>query len=89
MEDLIPIFTKIGLSEQKAKDTAKNKKLAPTLETVINEAQVRETGCEKEKGILLYNLASTVTKDALTHLGFIVKKIMVGDLKTTDQVQGK
>ncbi|KAG1149971.1 hypothetical protein G6F37_000921 [Rhizopus arrhizus] len=87
MEDLIPIFTKIGLSEQKAKDTAKNKKLAPTLETVINEAQVRETGCEKEKGILLYNLASTVTKDALTHLGFIVKKIMVGDLKTTDQVQ--
>lgn len=88
MEELIPIFVKIGLSEQKAKDTAKNKKLAPTLEAVINEAGVRESGCNKDTGILLYNLASTVTKDALPHLAFIVGKVMNGDLKTTDQIQG-
>lgn len=88
MEELIPLFVKIGLSESKAKDTAKNKKLAPTLETVIDEAKVRESGCDKERGVLLYSLATTVTKGALEHLPFIVQKIMKGDLKTTDQVSG-
>ncbi|GAA5799872.1 tRNA synthetases class I, catalytic domain-containing protein [Helicostylum pulchrum] len=86
MDELIPLFVKIGLSEQKAKDTAKNKKLAPTLETVIDEAKVRDSGCEKEVGILLYSLATTVTKGATEHIPFIVSKIMKGDLKTTDQV---
>jgi glutaminyl-tRNA synthetase len=89
MDDLIPLFVKIGLSEQKAKDTAKNKKLAPTLEKVIDEAHVRESGCDKDVGILLYSLATTVTKGALEHLAFITSKIMKGDLKTTDQVSGK
>lgn len=89
MDDLIPLFVKIGLSEQKAKDTAKNKKLAPTLEKVIDEAHVRESGCGKDVGILLYSLATTITKGALEHLSFITSKIMKGDLKTTDQVSGK
>ncbi|KAG2214000.1 hypothetical protein INT47_001271 [Mucor saturninus] len=86
MDELIPLFVKIGLSEQKAKDTAKNKKLAPTLETVIDEAKVRDSGCDKDIGILLYSLATTVTKGATEHIPFIVSKIMNGDLKTTDQV---
>ncbi|KAI9314291.1 tRNA synthetases class I, catalytic domain-containing protein [Dichotomocladium elegans] len=80
------IFVKIGLSEQKAKDTAKNKKLAPLLEAVIDDAKVRDTGCDKERGNLLYHLASTITKDALPHRAYIVSKIMNGDLKTSDQV---
>lgn len=88
MDDLIPLFVKIGLSEQKAKDTAKNKKLAPTLETVINEANVRE-GCDKDVGILLYTLATAAAKAPVEHLSFITKKIMNGDLKTTDQISGK
>ncbi|CAO3655315.1 unnamed protein product [Mucor hiemalis] len=86
MDNLIPLFVKIGLSEQKAKDTAKNKKLAPTLEKVIDNANVRESGCDKDVGILLYSLATTVTKGATEHIPFIVGKIMNGDLKTTDQV---
>lgn len=89
MEALIPVFTKIGLSEQKAKDTAKNKKLAPTLEAVIDEANVRDGGCSKEEGNLLYQLASTITKDATPHRTYLVKRIMNGDLKTADQVTGR
>lgn len=88
MDDLIPLFVKIGLSEQKAKDTAKNKKLAPTLETVINEANVRD-GCDKDVGILLYTLATAAAKAPVEQLPFITKKIMNGDLKTTDQITGK
>ncbi|KAI9493612.1 tRNA synthetases class I, catalytic domain-containing protein [Zychaea mexicana] len=86
MEELVPIFVKIGLSEQKAKDTAKNKKLAPSLEAVIDEAKVRDAGCDKDTGNLLYQIASTISKDALKHRAYIVSKIMAGDLKTADQV---
>ncbi|KAI8069625.1 tRNA synthetases class I, catalytic domain-containing protein [Gongronella butleri] len=86
MEDLIPVFMKIGLSEQKAKDTAKNKKLAPMLASVIDDASARDAGCEKEVGNLLYHLASTISKDALAHRTFLVNKITKGDLKTNDQV---
>ncbi|CEP15816.1 hypothetical protein [Parasitella parasitica] len=87
MDDLIPLFVKIGLSEQKAKDTAKNKKLAPKLETVINVANVGD-GCDKDVGILLYTLAAGASKTSAEHLSFITKKIMDGDLKTVDQISG-
>ncbi|KAI7868184.1 tRNA synthetases class I, catalytic domain-containing protein [Spinellus fusiger] len=86
MDSLVELFVKIGLSEQKAKDTAKNKKLAPTLQTVMSEAGVQETGCDKETGILLYHLATTITKDATCHRAHLVHKIIKGDYKTSDQV---
>ncbi|ORX60669.1 glutaminyl-tRNA synthetase [Hesseltinella vesiculosa] len=85
MDELIPVFVKIGLSEQKAKETAKNKKLAPMLATVIDDAQVGD-GCDKDIGILLYHLASTITKDAAPHRAYLVNKITNGDLKSNDQI---
>lgn len=88
MDDLIPLFVKVGLTEQKAKDTVKNKKLAPTFEKVIIESGSAD-GCSKETGNLLYFLASKITKDAEPHLTFLAKKIASGDLKTTEQVSGK
>lgn len=88
MDDLIPLFVKVGLTEQKAKDTVKNKKLAPTFERVINEAGGAD-GCSKETGNLLYFLASKITKDAEPHLPFLAKKIASGDLRSTEQVSGE
>jgi len=87
--ELINLFQSIGLTEQRAKDTAKNKKLAPTLQTTIVEAGVTETGCDKTVGSLLYTLASTITKNANAHLGYIARAIINKKLKTADQVAGK
>src|SRR5688572_23847984 len=87
--DLIILFQSIGLSEQRAKDTAKNKKLAPTLQTTIVEAGVNETGCDKSVGALLYTLASTITKDANSHLSYIARAIIDKRLKSADQIAGK
>ncbi|CAG8437060.1 2263_t:CDS:2 [Funneliformis mosseae] len=84
--DLIILFQSIGLSEQRAKDTAKNKKLAPTLQTTIVEAGVNETGCDKSVGALLYTLASTITKDANSHLSYIARAIIDKRLKSADQI---
>lgn len=87
--ELIALFQKIGLTEQRAKDTAKNKKLAPTLESTIIEAGFAENGCDKSAGALLYTLASTMTKDASRHLGYLARTISDNKLKSSDQVAGR
>ncbi|CAG8747013.1 3871_t:CDS:1, partial [Acaulospora morrowiae] len=84
--ELVTLFQSIGLTEQRAKDTAKNKKLAPTLKTTITEAGYAEGGCDKIVGDLLYTLASTVSKDATTHLGYLARAISGNKLKSQDQV---
>ncbi|RHZ46528.1 hypothetical protein Glove_615g16 [Diversispora epigaea] len=84
--ELITLFQKIGLTEQRAKDTAKNKKLAPTLESTIIEAGFIQNVCDKSVGALLYTLASTVNKDASQHLGYLARAISNNKLKSSDQV---
>ena len=85
----ISLFESIGLTTQRAKDTAKNNKLASTLELVITEAGYSNTGCDKATGALLYTLASTITKDATLHVGYISRAICSKRLNTADQVAGK
>lgn len=38
--DLVSLFVKIGLSDEKAKETAKNKKIAPLLEKAIHHVTI-------------------------------------------------
>ncbi|KAI9145547.1 tRNA synthetases class I, catalytic domain-containing protein [Paraphysoderma sedebokerense] len=87
-DDLVQLFTKIGLSEKKAKETVSNKKLAPTLKSVIDHANVTSSSNDIPKpiGNLLYVLASTVTKNATPHLEFLTKEILAEKLKSSDQV---
>ncbi|KAK5670725.1 Glutaminyl-tRNA synthetase [Batrachochytrium dendrobatidis] len=84
--ELTDLFTRIGLSDVKAKETAANKKLAPTLTQVITEAGVTADGVEKSLGALLYTLASTITKDATVHLPYLAKAVFNGNLTSSDQV---
>ncbi|KAG0000869.1 hypothetical protein BGZ79_005382 [Entomortierella chlamydospora] len=85
-ENLVVLFQNIGLTEQKAKETAKNKNLAPTLERVINTAGFQNKPSEKGTGALLYHLASTSTPAAAPHLDYIAEAIRDSKLTTSDQV---
>ena len=40
MENRLKLFQDIGLSEQKAKETAKNEKLASNLELLVNQVEI-------------------------------------------------
>jgi glutaminyl-tRNA synthetase len=90
MEDLIVKFQTIGLSEAKAKDTTKNKKLCPILEGLIDSEPLKQLSSEEklEAGPLFYLLASTITKDALPKIDFIADQIAKKRLTTSDQVNG-
>lgn len=78
----------IGLPEQRAKETTKNKKLSALLDEVIKIAKA-ENGCDKTVGTLLYVLASTIHKDALKHLDYLTTTIVDKKLKTAEQIAGK
>lgn len=74
-DDLVLLFQNIGLTESKAKETVKNKNLAPTLEKVIHSAGFQDKLSEKSTGALLYALASTITPGAVPHLDYLAKAI--------------
>ncbi|KNE54835.1 glutamine-tRNA ligase [Allomyces macrogynus ATCC 38327] len=87
MENLETLFLNIGLTEVKARETAGNKKLAPTLKEILDHAAITEkSDVPKATGSLLYNLASTITKNGLPHLAFLTKEITGERLKSNDQV---
>ncbi|KAF9198019.1 hypothetical protein BGZ49_001299 [Haplosporangium sp. Z 27] len=85
-ETLVVLFQNIGLTEQKAKETAKNKNLAPTLERAIRTAGFNDKPSEKSTGALLYHLASTITPGAVPHIDYIAEAIRDSKLTTSDQV---
>ncbi|KAJ1981306.1 Glutaminyl-tRNA synthetase [Dimargaris xerosporica] len=86
MDDLVALFTRIGLSEQKAKETAKNKKLAPNLAIAIEAAGFVEQPVPESVGKLLYRLASTLTPAAASHLSFLAQIVGQEELKSNEQV---
>lgn len=90
MDALALKFESIGLSATKAKDTTKNKKLAPILERAIDLANLPNEAYTSNKGLgnALYTLASTCTKDALNHFEFLVSQVANENLKSGDQVSG-
>ncbi|KAI8897078.1 tRNA synthetases class I, catalytic domain-containing protein [Globomyces pollinis-pini] len=82
---LISLFKGIGLNDDKAKETAANKKLAPNLELAIVSANATD-GVEKSKGALLYTLASTITKNSVSNLPLIASYIAQDKLLSSDQI---
>jgi len=62
--DVISLFMKVGLPEQRAKETAKNEVLSQTLKEVI--LQVRELVIELTDGVALYIWRNDVTESMVT-----------------------
>ncbi|XP_037539879.1 glutamine--tRNA ligase [Nematolebias whitei] len=71
MADTLTLFTSIGLSEQKAKETLKNEALSSVLKDAITQAQRVNgpSGVDKAMGTLLYSMASRLKDNK--RLGFL------------------
>ncbi|CAB1336142.1 unnamed protein product [Coregonus sp. 'balchen'] len=75
MADPLTLFTSIGLSEQKAKETLKNYALCSALKDAIAQAQrvLGVAGVDKATGTLLYTMASRLRDPK--RLGFLTDHI--------------
>ncbi|XP_071495236.1 glutamine--tRNA ligase-like [Diadema antillarum] len=85
-EALISLFVSAGLSEQKAKETAKNEVLASNFKTVIEKAKQNNGGGDlgKAVGNLLYHL-STRLKDK-KRADFLIRYITSKKIATEPQL---
>lgn len=83
MKDLLELFTSVGLSESKAKDTIKNSTLAEFFRQTIEEAKTLSTGIDKPIGNLLYQIATRLKdKDRLSLLvRYVVSKKIVTEIQ--------
>ena len=86
-EDLVGLFQKIGLSESKAKETAKNTNLSKNLQLAISHAS-KQCGSDMEKsGSLLYNIASKIKPQISGHLPLLSEYVARGKLDSEVRVQ--
>ncbi|CAK9821612.1 Probable glutamine--tRNA ligase [Anthophora retusa] len=84
-EDDIKLFQSIGLSEQKCKETLKNKQISNNLKLVIAEAN-KYGVITPEVGILLYHLASKIKIQIVDKLLFLTGYIAERKLDTTQRI---
>ncbi|CAL8325305.1 unnamed protein product [Merluccius merluccius] len=86
MADTLALFTSIGLSEQKAKETLKNEALSSALKNAITQAQAVNgaTGVDKAMGTLLYSMVSRL-RDT-TRLTFLSDHIAQRKISTEVQL---
>ncbi|KAG9336064.1 hypothetical protein JZ751_003330 [Albula glossodonta] len=86
MADSLTLFTSIGLSEQKAKETLKNESLSLALKEAINLAKgvLGAASVDKATGTLLYSMASRL-KD-LRRLPFLTEQIALHKITTELQL---
>lgn len=83
------LFTSIGLTEQRAKETLKNKQLTERLENIISTAQKLNPSIDKSQGQILYHCA-TKLKDARSVdyvLPYVVKQLILNELQVNAAVQ--
>ncbi|XP_076447840.1 glutamine--tRNA ligase-like [Babylonia areolata] len=87
--ELVELFTSIGLSEQKAKETLKNDQLTKFLKDVITEAESNGGGDvrNKEVGKLLYSLATQIKSQIRSHMPLVSRNIALR--KITSEIQLK
>ncbi|XP_056380755.1 glutamine--tRNA ligase [Hyla sarda] len=83
--DSVSLFTSIGLSEQKAKETLKNEALSALLREAVLQAQaVLGPSIDKVIGTLIYNVATRL-KDT-KRLGFLIGYIITKKISTDLQL---
>ncbi|KAI5621950.1 glutamine--tRNA ligase, partial [Silurus asotus] len=91
MADLVALFTSIGLSEQKAKETLKNEQLSSALRDAVIQAQNLLGSKEVDKAIgnLLYSMASRLRDlRRLTYLtNYITKRKITTDLQLSSALE--
>ncbi|XP_033123440.1 glutamine--tRNA ligase-like [Anneissia japonica] len=87
----LALFTSIGLSEQKAKETVKNDSLSNDLKQVIEQAlkQNKGAGIEKSVGNLLYHIATRLKNKKRNNfiIEYVIKKMITSEAQLTASLE--
>lgn len=80
--DVVQLFQSIGLTEQKAKETAKNDVVAQNLKQAITEVHRsnRNSDISKTVGTLLYHIATKLKTQIRQHLPLVARYVAEGKI---------
>ena len=84
---LLDLFAKISLTGQRAQDTVKNAKYARSLEQVIHALRLDEANLDAKTSSAVVVAASNGADLAPEAREYVVRRVLKGDLKSTDQIQ--
>ena len=84
----INVFTSIGLTRTKATEALRNPRNTASLKELIDRNKLTTKGLEEKQGNLILQIAIQGTKLEADERDYIVKSVVEGRLKTSDQVAG-
>ncbi len=86
----VAMFERIGLTQAKALETIANAKFASNLETILKEAKVAESGCDRVAGNHFYTLVSKLPPEgsalSKSNRGDLYAAIADGRIKSVPQI---
>lgn len=85
---LVDLFATISLTGQKAIDTIRNPNLCSSLENVIEKEGLSTKGLDAKGGTLVVSAVTLGINLPEEKRSYVVRRILDGSLKTTDQVSG-
>lgn len=91
-EPLVRLFQSIGLTQSKALEAAKSAKPAAILKEIIDENEIAAKGSDEKRAGLLVALSNALSKSpGISRAGkdYVLDRILDGDLKSVDQVNGE
>ena len=86
--ELIETFKSIGLSQAKAAEAAKSAKSAVVLKDLIARHDLAHKSLDEKQASLVSTLAVSGSKLADDRRDYVVRAVLDGRLKATDQVNG-
>ena len=86
--ELIETFKSIGLSQAKAAEAAKSAKSAGVLKDMIARHDLAQKGVDEKQASLISALAVSGVKLSDDERDYVVRAVIDGRLKATDQVNG-
>ena len=89
MESLATLFTSLGLAPKTATELARQSKSATPFKALIDEYHLADKTLSEKQASTLVKLSGSKGKIGSGEEGFIVQKILKGDIKSPDQVTGE
>ncbi|GJJ07401.1 hypothetical protein Clacol_001603 [Clathrus columnatus] len=86
VQSLLSLFQAIGLSSTKATETVRNQKSASSLKDLIDRSDLTSAGLGEKQSNFVLQVALQGSKLGTVQQDYIVKYIVAGKLKSSDQV---
>eukprot|EP01028_Stygiella_incarcerata_P003419 TRINITY_DN167_c0_g1_i1.p1 TRINITY_DN167_c0_g1~~TRINITY_DN167_c0_g1_i1.p1 ORF type:complete len:785 (+),score=231.16 TRINITY_DN167_c0_g1_i1:436-2790(+) len=87
VDALTPMLLLIGFDETNAANLLRNKRKTEEMIEIIDHVGIRESGCEKALGMLLYTISTKISVNAMPHRFLLAEYVMNGKLKSLLQVE--